>query len=94
MTHRLGARKIRELLVRRLDRDIRVLAKSTIHAILDRHGLVKRIAPQRSRCLGSSKPLFSKNLLRAMLFLPLARRCLVRKSRKNLLLRMPDAAAN
>src|SRR5262245_55768439 len=37
-----GARKIRELLVRRLDGDIRVPAKSTIHAVLDRHGLVQR----------------------------------------------------
>jgi transposase len=36
-----GARKIRELLVRRLDGDIRVPAKSTIHAVLHRHGLVK-----------------------------------------------------
>ena len=37
-----GARKIRELLVRRLDGDIRVPAKSTIHAVL-RHGLVKSL---------------------------------------------------
>mgnify|MGYP003465766277 FL=1 len=37
-----GARKIRELLVRRLDGDVRVPAKSTIHAVLDRQGLVKR----------------------------------------------------
>jgi hypothetical protein len=29
-----GARKIRELLVRRLDGDVRVPAKSTIHAVL------------------------------------------------------------
>src|SRR6188768_1743925 len=36
-----GARKIRELLVRRLDGDIRVPAKSTILAVLHRHGLVK-----------------------------------------------------
>ena len=36
-----GARKIRERLVRRLDGDIRVPAKSTIHAVLHRHGLVK-----------------------------------------------------
>jgi len=36
-----GARKIRELLVRRLAGDVRVPAKSTIHAVLDRHGLVK-----------------------------------------------------
>ncbi|MBR7517908.1 helix-turn-helix domain-containing protein, partial [Mycobacterium tuberculosis] len=35
-----GARKIRELLVRRLRGDIRVPAQSTIHAVLDRHGLV------------------------------------------------------
>src|ERR1700751_4566705 len=33
-----GARKIRELLVRRLDGDIRVPAKNTIHGVLDRHG--------------------------------------------------------
>jgi transposase len=31
-----GARKIRELLVRQLDGDIKVPAKSTIHAVLDR----------------------------------------------------------
>ncbi len=43
-----GARKIRELLVRRLNGDIRVPAKSTVHAVLDRHGLVKR-AHQRQR---------------------------------------------
>jgi transposase InsO family protein len=36
-----GARKIRELLVRRLAGDVRVPAKSTIHAVLDRHGLIK-----------------------------------------------------
>src|SRR5262249_10357086 len=33
-------RKIRELLMRRLPGDIRVPAKSTIHAVLHRHGLV------------------------------------------------------
>src|SRR2546421_12457688 len=38
-----GARKIRELLVRRLDGNVRVPAKSTIHAVLDRHGLVQRM---------------------------------------------------
>lgn len=36
-----GARKIRELLIRKMAGDIRIPAKSTIHAILDRHGLVK-----------------------------------------------------
>ncbi|MBB3314041.1 transposase InsO family protein [Rhizobium sp. BK196] len=35
-----GARKIRELLVRRLAGDVRVPSKSTVHAVLDRHGLV------------------------------------------------------
>lgn len=35
------ARKIRELLVRRLAGDVRIPAKSTVHAVLDRHGLVK-----------------------------------------------------
>lgn len=36
-----GARKIRELLVRRLNGQIRVSAHSTIHAVLYRHGLAK-----------------------------------------------------
>jgi transposase len=46
-----GARKIRELLVRRLDQDVRIPAKSTIHAVLHRHGLVKglRRAPPSSQ---------------------------------------------
>ena len=35
-----GARKIRELLVRKLAGDVRIPAKSTVHAVLDRHGLV------------------------------------------------------
>jgi transposase len=48
-----GARKIRELLVRRLDGDIRVPAKSTIHAVLDRHDLVKRAGGPRHRARGT-----------------------------------------
>ena len=44
-----GARKIRELLVRRFAGDVRVPAKSTIHTVLDRHGLV--------RCLAKGTPL-------------------------------------
>jgi transposase InsO family protein len=48
-----GARKIRELLVRRLSGDIRVPAKSTIHAVLDRHGLVKRLGRKRNRATGT-----------------------------------------
>lgn len=42
-----GARKIRELLVRRLAGDVRLPAISTIHAVLHRHGLVKPVRPRR-----------------------------------------------
>jgi transposase InsO family protein len=48
-----GARKLRELLVRRLDQDLRIPAKSTIHAVLHRHGLVKGIGRPRSRASGT-----------------------------------------
>jgi transposase InsO family protein len=48
-----GARKIRELLVRRLDHDVRVPAKSTIHAVLHRHGLVKVAGRPRHRATGT-----------------------------------------
>src|SRR4029079_12751410 len=48
-----GARKIRELLLRRLPGDLRLPAKSTIHAVLDRHGLVKRMGNRRSRATGT-----------------------------------------
>ena len=43
-----GARKIRELLVRRLAGDVRIPARSTVHAVLDRHGLVSQ-ARKRNR---------------------------------------------
>ena len=48
-----GARKIRELLVRRLPDDIKLPAISTIHAVLDRNGLVKRIGRRRGRAQGT-----------------------------------------
>jgi transposase InsO family protein len=48
-----GARKIRELLIRRLPGDVRVPARSTIHAVLDRHGLVKRLGRPRPRATGT-----------------------------------------
>jgi len=51
-----GARKIRELLVRKLAGDVRIPAKSTVHAVLDRHGLVKR-ARQRRRGKAEGTPL-------------------------------------
>ena len=58
-----GARKIRELLVRRLAGDVRVPARSTIHAVLDRHGLVSRMR-RRRRASGTalSKGLFPNDL--------------------------------
>ncbi len=57
-----GARKIRELLVRKVAGDVRVPAKSTVHAVLDRHGLVQR-ARQRRRCKAEGTHLdTSKNL--------------------------------
>src|SRR5438309_11972161 len=43
-----GARKIRELLVRRLRGDVRVPATSTIHAVMDRNGLVRRVRRNRN----------------------------------------------
>jgi transposase InsO family protein len=49
-----GARKIRELLVRRLDGDVRIPAKSTIHAVLHRNGLVKGLARKRHRAEGTT----------------------------------------
>jgi transposase len=56
-----GARKIRELLLRWLASHVRVPAKSTIHAVLDRHGLVKRRAkgvpmPPERRCHTGRRP--------------------------------------
>ena len=49
-----GARKIRELLVRRLDQDVRVPARSTIHAVLHRHGLVQATGRPRHHATGTS----------------------------------------
>ena len=57
-----GARKIRELLVRRLAGDVRVPARSTIHAVLDRHGLVKGLGWRRER---NRNPTFSRRISRA-----------------------------
>ncbi|WP_218940417.1 IS481 family transposase [Denitrobaculum tricleocarpae] len=60
-----GARKIRELLVRRLAGEVRIPAKSTVHAVLDRHGLVKR-ARQRRRQKAKGTPLSSPLLPNAL----------------------------
>jgi transposase InsO family protein len=48
-----GARKIRELLVRKLAGEVRLPAKSTVHAVLDRHGLVKPARQRRNRANGT-----------------------------------------
>lgn len=48
-----GARKIRELLVRRLASDVRIPAISTIHAVLDRQGLVKRMGKRHGHASGT-----------------------------------------
>lgn len=50
-----GARKIRELLVRKLAGDVRIPARSTVHAVLDRHGLVAHARKrQRHRAEGTT----------------------------------------
>ena len=49
-----GARKIRELLVRKLAGNVRIPARSTVHAVLDRHGLVKRARARRHKAEGTS----------------------------------------
>jgi transposase InsO family protein len=48
-----GARKIRERLLRRLPHEVKVPACSTIHALLDRHGLVTRAQRSRTPCEGT-----------------------------------------
>jgi transposase InsO family protein len=48
-----GARKLRELLVRRLPGDVKVPAISTIHAVLDRNGLVQHQGRIRRRAQGT-----------------------------------------
>jgi transposase InsO family protein len=55
-----GARKIRELLVRKLAGEVAIPAKSTVHAVLDRHGLVKRARTRRNRAQGT--PLSAGNV--------------------------------
>src|SRR3954447_16650355 len=48
-----GARKIRERLLRRLPHAVKVPASSTIHTVLDRHGLVARAVRSRTRAEGT-----------------------------------------
>jgi len=48
-----GARKFRELLLRKFSSEVRVPAVSTIHAVLDRHGLVEPMKGRRPRAKGT-----------------------------------------
>lgn len=47
-----GARKIREKLIRKFP-EVRPPAKSTVHAVLDRHGLVESRGRKRNKALGT-----------------------------------------
>ena len=58
-----GARKLRDRLLRKLPNDLRVPACSTIHAILDRHGLVTRQRRSRTK---TQVPLYPKVSLRTL----------------------------
>jgi transposase InsO family protein len=48
-----GARKIRDRLLRKLPNDVRAPACSTIHTIMDRHGLVARQKRSRTKTQGT-----------------------------------------
>lgn len=48
-----GARKLRELLLRKFPGEVKVPAVSTIHCVLDRHGLVQAMRPRRNRARGT-----------------------------------------
>ena len=49
-----GARKIRERLLRRLPHGVKIPAISTIHTVLDRHGLVSHSIRSRTRAQGTA----------------------------------------
>ncbi|HLY91331.1 MAG TPA: IS481 family transposase [Acetobacteraceae bacterium] len=49
-----GARKIRELLIRKLDGDYRIPSVSTVHSVLDRHGLVTHAIRRRAKASGTA----------------------------------------
>ncbi len=55
-----GPPKIRERLLRRFSCEVKVPARSTIHAVLDRHGLVRRRGPKRNRAQGTPLSLGQK----------------------------------
>jgi transposase InsO family protein len=49
-----GARKLRELLARKFPSEVKVPAVSTIHSVLDRHGLVEPMKGKRQRAQGTT----------------------------------------
>jgi transposase InsO family protein len=49
-----GARKLRELLIRKFPSEVKVPAVSTIHAVLDRNGLVEPMGRRRPRAQGTA----------------------------------------
>jgi transposase InsO family protein len=55
-----GARKIRERLLRRFSCEVKVPARSTIHAVLDRYGLVQRRGRRRNHAQGTPLSLGQK----------------------------------
>ena len=55
-----GARKIRERLLRCFSCEVKVPARSTIHAVLDRHGLVQRRGRKRNYAQGTPLSLGQK----------------------------------
>jgi transposase InsO family protein len=55
-----GARKIRERLLRHFSCEVKVPARSTIHAVLDRHGLVQRRGRKRNHAQGTTLSLGQK----------------------------------
>jgi putative transposase len=71
-----GARKIRERLIRRFS-GIKIPAKSTIHALLDRHGFIERRGRTRRRARNSS---LVRSASQRALMHRLQRRVLARKS--------------
>ena len=64
-----GARKIRERLSATTAGDVKVPARSTIHAVLDRHGLVTRARAPRTRAEGtplSERPAAQRSVVRRL----------------------------
>src|SRR3981189_539879 len=89
-----GARKIRERLIRRFSGGIKIPAKSTIHALLDRYGLVERRGRVRRHAQGTALSLGQQpNELWCTdtVFTPLSVRQRLNRSSPNTLLTLDSA---